>query len=235
MKHLDERVSDLIDDRLDHDERDRALAHLASCESCREAVEMERFAKGVLRSLPGVDVPASLTDKLMALAEPAGPLPPDESSTDHADVAAWNVEAPSTSSVWAATGYGGTPHQTGSGRLFVDRHRRGLRVAAVGMASTGALLVVLATLGAPSNTGGDQPPGVVVPPMEQFTVEHARSTGGLPFAEPASVLVPTLGSDERGGGSPVGSQESGRGVGAADVAGSIVDAPASPSTGIAGE
>jgi hypothetical protein len=28
--------------------------------------------------------------------------------------------------------------------------------------------------------------------MEQFTVEHARSTGGLPFAEPASILVPAL-------------------------------------------
>jgi hypothetical protein len=26
--------------------------------------------------------------------------------------------------------------------------------------------------------------------VERFTVEHARSTGSLPFADPATVLVP---------------------------------------------
>jgi hypothetical protein len=33
--------------------------------------------------------------------------------------------------------------------------------------------------------------------MEQFTVEHARSTGSLPFVEPAAILVPvSAGSGE---------------------------------------
>jgi anti-sigma factor RsiW len=77
MKHLDDRVSDLIDDRLEHDERDRLLAHLAVCEQCREAADMERYAKGALTSLADIGVPPTLTGKLLALAEQGGPLPAD--------------------------------------------------------------------------------------------------------------------------------------------------------------
>ena len=60
MKHLDERISDLVDDRLEHDERDRALVHLTVCEHCREAVELERDARNALRSLPDIAPPAKL-------------------------------------------------------------------------------------------------------------------------------------------------------------------------------
>lgn len=183
MKHLDEHVSDLVDDRLDHDERDRALAHMASCAQCRESVEHERFAKSVLGAASDVEVPDALTDKLLALAEPAGPLPPDDVDTAGVDVAAWGEPA-----VGPHTRMASHRHHRGS---FIDRHRRGVRVAAGGMVGTGAVLMLLATLGAPS-TGRDQAPTAVVPPLEQFTVEHARSTGGLPFSEPASFLVPSL-------------------------------------------
>jgi hypothetical protein len=79
---------------------------------------------------------------------------------------------------------------------FIDRHRKGVRFAASGMVSTGAVLVMLASLGAPSNSGREQTPATVVPPMEEFTAEYARSTGGLPFAEPASILVPALSWDD---------------------------------------
>lgn len=187
MRHLDDRVSDLIDDRLDHHERDRALAHLAVCRYCREAVDMERYAKGALTSLPDIEVPPALMNKLMALAEPGGPLPPENSSAGRtADVAPWG-SAPG--SYLAATA---TAQQTRPS--FVDRHRRAVRVAAGGMVSTGAMLVMLASLGAPSGLGRDETPETVVPPLTEFTVEHARSTGGLPFAEPASIMVPALSS-----------------------------------------
>jgi hypothetical protein len=96
---------------------------------------------------------------------------------------------------------------------FVDRHRRGVRVAASGMVSTGALLVLLASLGAPANTGRDQTPATVVPPVEEFTLEHARSTGGLPFAEPASIIVPALRSIDDGRGSAPGFGTPGAGTG----------------------
>jgi anti-sigma factor RsiW len=43
MSHLGDRLSALIDGELDGAERDRAYAHLASCEPCRtEAAELRR-------------------------------------------------------------------------------------------------------------------------------------------------------------------------------------------------
>jgi hypothetical protein len=47
--------------------------------------------------------------------------------------------------------------------------------------------LLLATIGA-ATTG--PAPAAVVPPMRTFAVEHAKSTGALPFVEPASILVP---------------------------------------------
>ncbi|NEE00544.1 anti-sigma factor family protein [Phytoactinopolyspora halotolerans] len=193
MKHLDDRVSDLVDDRLDHDERDRVLAHLAVCAQCRESVEMERYAKGALTSLGDVDVPASLTDKLMRLAEPGGPLPSERAHAEHtASVASWGPSPGAAAGTALRTS---TPtsaeHQHLRGK-FVDRHRRGVRMVAGGMVSTGALLVMLASLGAPGNTGLQETPSAVVPPMDEFTLEYARSTGSISFAEPASILAPAM-------------------------------------------
>ena len=46
MSHLGDRLSALIDGELDGAERDRAYAHLASCEPCRtEAAELRALKK----------------------------------------------------------------------------------------------------------------------------------------------------------------------------------------------
>lgn len=207
MRHLDDRISDLVDDRLDHDERDRALAHLAGCAHCREAVDTERYTKRALMSLPGVDVPSALTDKLLGLAEPAGPLPAEDLEPDEsAEVVPWPRE----------------PAQHAGRARFVDRHRRGARFAAGSMISTGAVLVMLASLGAPANTTDEPEPAAVVPPMERFTAEHARSTGWLPFAEPASMLAPTLGAtDDDSAATSGGPGMAGAGSGAGLAGGSV--------------
>lgn len=177
MKHLDERISDLVDDRLEHDERDRALVHLTVCAHCREAVELERHAKNALRSLPGVEPSEQLVQKLLRLAEPGEPLPPPPDA-HQAPVAAWRPRD--------------TRPPGGPGR-GTDRSRprvRAVRAVALGMCTSGAMLVLLASLGGPSDSPSTpDAPVSVVPPLERFTVEHARSTGGLPFAEPASLLV----------------------------------------------
>ncbi|NED98100.1 hypothetical protein G1H11_22635 [Phytoactinopolyspora alkaliphila] len=211
MKHLDDRVSDLVDDRLDHDERDRALAHLAGCEQCREAADMERFAKGALTSLPGIPVPSALTSKLLALAEPGGPLPA-EVPAEAATVAAWGPSRPAASVGTAHASHAAAGHRPRA--KFIDRHRKGVRFAASGMVSTGAVLVMLASLGAPSNSSREQTPVSIVPPMEEFTAEYARSTGGLPFAEPASILVPALSWDD-GLSAGTGPSSAGTGLGIA--------------------
>ncbi|RIQ28209.1 anti-sigma factor, partial [Jiangella rhizosphaerae] len=89
MRHLDERISDLVDDRLEHDERDRALVHLTVCAHCREAVELERDARNALRSLPSVEPSQRLVASLLALAEPGEPLPPAPPAAQPPPVAGW--------------------------------------------------------------------------------------------------------------------------------------------------
>ncbi|WP_298331602.1 zf-HC2 domain-containing protein [Haloactinopolyspora sp.] len=181
MKHLDERVSDLVDDRLDHDERDRALVHLTECAQCRNAVEDERHAKNALRSLPDVAPSATLVQNLLALAEPGDPLPPEAPGSAPAPVADWRTRESHP------------PSRPGGRRL--PRRVRTMRVAAVGMCTSGAMLILLAALGSPSTTSDPSPtPAGIVPPVEEFTLEHARSTGALPFVEPASLLVRQAGS-----------------------------------------
>ncbi|TDC50456.1 anti-sigma factor [Jiangella ureilytica] len=183
MKHLDERISDLVDDRLEHDERDRALVHLTVCEHCREAVEIERDARNALRSLPDVAPSQKLVASLLALAEPGEPLPPapPASAAHPAPVAGWRPRDSRPSS-----GPSGSRPGARSGRRV-----RAVRVVALGMCTTGAMLILLASIG---GTGSDSPgtpdtPVSVVPPLDEFTFEHARSVGGLPFGEPSSLLV----------------------------------------------
>lgn len=180
MKHLDERISDLVDDRLEHDERDRALVHLTVCAHCREAVELERDARNALRSLPAMAPSEKLVGRLLALAEPGEPLPPapPASALQPAPVAGWRPRDSRPPSGPAGSRPGGR----------ASRRVRAVRVVALGMCTTGAMLILLASLG----STGDSPPDTpvsVVPPLEEFTEEHARSTGGLPFVEPASLLV----------------------------------------------
>ena len=51
MTHLGRLVSALVDGELSHDERDRALAHVATCEQCRAIVEAERALKATVGSI----------------------------------------------------------------------------------------------------------------------------------------------------------------------------------------
>ena len=66
MSHLGERISALVDGELDHDARDRALAHVASCARCRAAVEEERWLKARLHRLPATEPSADLLSALFA-------------------------------------------------------------------------------------------------------------------------------------------------------------------------
>jgi hypothetical protein len=187
VKHLGERVTALVDGQLGHDDRDRALAHIAGCELCRTDVELERQTKAALRRLPDVEPPPELVRKLLALAEPGGPLPPQRRPFPGAATPAvgWRARdrRPGAGRPFDVTG---PRRPQGAPRLSLPRGR--VRLAAAGVLSAGAMTLVLATLGGPAQSGPG--PATIVPPMEQFTVEHARSTGSLPFVEPAAVLVP---------------------------------------------
>ena len=66
MSHLGDRISALVDGELDHDARDRALAHIASCPRCRAAVDEERWLKSRLHRLPATEPSATLLSALFA-------------------------------------------------------------------------------------------------------------------------------------------------------------------------
>jgi anti-sigma factor RsiW len=177
VKHLGERATALVDDQLDHDARDLALAHVARCAACQATVAAERGVAEALRSLPDIQPSDEFVQRLLALSEPGGPLPPDRRPFPGSapQPAAWRP---------AAAHPGGIPQQREPQRGGTPLSRRaGVRYAVAGSMSAGVLAVALASL-------GGEPDGVVVPPTQQFTVEHARSTGSLPFADPAAVVVP---------------------------------------------
>ncbi|OHV48224.1 hypothetical protein [Pseudofrankia sp. BMG5.36] len=65
--HLGERLCPLVDGQLCHDERDRALAHLAHCAACREEVAEHRRMKQRLSGLWAPSLPEGLADRLVGL------------------------------------------------------------------------------------------------------------------------------------------------------------------------
>ena len=85
MSHLGDRLSALVDGELSAAERDRAHAHLASCEQCRaEAAEL-RALKRKLRGLTsGAPAEAAMTRRLIAMTGPGGPLPPRQPAAPRA-------------------------------------------------------------------------------------------------------------------------------------------------------
>jgi anti-sigma factor RsiW len=177
VKHLGDRITALVDDQLDHDARDLALAHLARCAACQAEVAAERRVAAALRTLPAVPPSAELVGKLLTLAEPGGPLPPERRPFPGAatpPAAGWR-----TPHRRAGTGVARRP--PGNGAL---RRRAGVRLALAGSLSAAALTAVLASIG---SSDLDRP---VTPPTQQFTIEHTRSTSSLPFADPAAVVVP---------------------------------------------
>ncbi|WP_131784881.1 anti-sigma factor family protein [Protofrankia symbiont of Coriaria ruscifolia] len=71
--HLGEQIAPLVDGQLDHDDRDRALAHLACCPSCQWEVAELRRLKARLAALGGPVLPGCVADRLLRMAAVAIP------------------------------------------------------------------------------------------------------------------------------------------------------------------
>ncbi|WP_157963776.1 anti-sigma factor family protein [Actinocorallia populi] len=78
MSCLGDRLTALVDGELDHDGRDRALAHLAVCDGCRSEAESLRRLKRRLHSLKDHPVGNELLGRLYGL----GDTPADPPKTD---------------------------------------------------------------------------------------------------------------------------------------------------------
>lgn len=179
MSHLGDRLSALIDGELDGAERDRAHAHLAGCERCRtEAAELRALKKQLRGLTDGAPAEAAMTRRLIAMTGPGGPMPPRRRLL--------RVVPGRRPAAGPPTSRPGTGPPSSTVPPWPSARRR--RYLVLGTVS---LVVGLGTAAFTVGGGGDAAPGPrVTPPVEMYSVEHAITTGELPFpgptAEPSS-------------------------------------------------
>jgi hypothetical protein len=168
MSHLGDRLSALVDGELDGAERDRAHAHLAGCEQCRaEAAELRVLKQKLSTLMTGAPAEAAMTARLIAMTGPGGPMPPRRGKL--------GVPPGSRRAATRASRRPGTRGPRSA------RRRRYL------MLGTVSLVVGLGTAAFSAGGGGEAAPGPrITPPVEIYSVEHAITTGQIPFAPPAT-------------------------------------------------
>lgn len=174
MTHLGARISALVDGELDHESRDRALAHVAHCSECRNLLDAERSVKDLLGAADGPAPPDQVLAALHGLALPGGPLPPRARTMPQGPVVpvlpppgrrTRRVERASR----GPSTYASTRHGT-----------RRVRLAAAGTLSVAGLLLVTAFAAG----GQSRPSAPVVPPSAELSVEHTATTAGITVGDP---------------------------------------------------
>jgi anti-sigma factor RsiW len=195
MSHLGDRLSALVDGELSGAELDRAHAHLAGCGQCRtEAAEL-RLLKQKLRELmthepvDGAPAEAAMTSRLVAMTGPGGPVParsgPARSGPAKSGPA--RTGPPRHRRLRVVPGHRpGEPGEPGSpGDLGPRRTWLGARRRRYLVLGTVSLVVSLGTVAFTAGGGGDAAPGPrITPPVEMYSVEHAITTGEVPFPGP---------------------------------------------------
>jgi anti-sigma factor RsiW len=176
-------LSSLVDGELDHESRDQLLAHLAHCDECREAVEANRRVKSVVSSLPDPVPSESLVAGLLKLGEPptdpTQPPWPPSAAPRRLPVMRRARSGPFTGRP------GNFAASTGPGRT--SRLGRPLRVGVAGAVSlAGMAFVVAFAAGGETN----QPTQVsVVPPVGQFSLEHAGTVADQPLGDAGGITA----------------------------------------------
>jgi len=173
MSHLGDRLSALIDGELDGAERDRASAHLASCEQCRtEAAELRALKQKLSTLLSRAPAEAAMTRRLIAMTGPGGPLPPRRRLLRL---------APGPRPAARRETRRETHHETTRPGPRGPVRRRYLVFGAV------SLVVGLSTAAFTAGGGGEATPGPrITPPVEMYSVQHAITTGEVPFTGPSA-------------------------------------------------
>ena len=197
MSHLGDRLSALVDGELDGTELDRAHAHLAGCEQCRaEAAELRVLKQKLRELMTGAPAEAAMTRRLIAMTGPGGPLPPQRrllrvvpgrrSAVGPAPSGPVpSGPAPSGPAPFRSAPSGPAASAPAGRRSRPARRRRYLVLGTV------SLVVGLGAAAFTAGGGGDASPGPrITPPVEMYSVEHAITTGEVPFpgptAQPAS-------------------------------------------------
>jgi anti-sigma factor RsiW len=180
--HLGDLLSALVDGELSGAELDRANAHVAACGACRVEAHALRRLKHQLRALAEVTDSDDFTSRLLAMKGtggqagregPASPVPARQLGRE--DRARRRRLAVGRRAL--ADPYAAQPSRR------VARRRRGRYV----LWSTVSLVVV--GIGAAFGLGGGSPsPGPrITPQLEVFDIQHAITSGDVPFDDPADV------------------------------------------------
>jgi anti-sigma factor RsiW len=166
MSHLGSRLSALVDGELSGAELDRAHAHLAGCEQCRtEAAELRALKQQLRTLMAGAPAEAAMTKRLIAMTGPGGPLPPRRRLLR---VIPGRRPAPG-------------PASSRPGARPGSRRRRYLVLGTV------SLVVGLGAAAFTAGGGPDTAPGPrITPPVEMYSIEHAITTGQVPYPGPTT-------------------------------------------------
>jgi anti-sigma factor RsiW len=194
MSHLGDRLSALVDGELSGAELDRAHAHLAGCEPCRTEAAGLRQLKQKLRELmthepvDGAPAEAAMTSRLVAMTGPGGPVPARSGPARTGPPRHRRLRVVPSRRPPAGPGLSrpGDPGEPGSpGDLGTRRTWLGARRRRYLVLGTVTLVVSLGTVAFTAGGGGDTAPGPrITPPMEMYSVEHAITTGEVPFPGP---------------------------------------------------
>jgi hypothetical protein len=210
--HLGELAAALVDGALDHNARDRALAHMMRCECCRAEVDAQRRLKAQLAQIAFPPVSSGLAERLLSLpdrtaAQSAAGLPPARFearfrtparlggppqatgdrvlNTRGSARAAVSVhaQAPVHAPVQVLSRPGsGRPATTSSPR-GPGRHPRSRRRRIAATAAGGLAAFALSFATVAAVGGIDEPPPVA-PQIGTFITEHDQGSAGVPGRDP---------------------------------------------------
>ena len=175
MSHLGDRLSALVDGELGGADGDRAHAHLAGCEQCRaEAAELRALKRKLRGLMDGAPAEAAMTRRLIAMTGPGGPMPPRRRLL--------RVVPGRRPAAGPASARPGSAPALEPLKPWPNARRR--RYLVLGTVS---LVVGLGTAAFTVGGGGDAAPGPrVTPSVEMYSVEHAITTGEVPFPGPTA-------------------------------------------------
>jgi anti-sigma factor RsiW len=167
--HLGRRLSALIDGELDHDEREKVLGHLTACDQCRAEADTMRGLKRCLGAMEAPSPADTLIQRLQAMGEPGGPMPPRAARLPGAG------RRPAVARPRDTRPARGRPPKTARRRLPRARY----------LVAGAATLAVLG-VGSAAFAVGSEPGSLprVAPSVEQFAVEHALTSGDVPLTDP---------------------------------------------------
>jgi len=173
---LGPRIADLADGRLEPAEAERALAHVAACTTCRDALVAQRAVISRLDTVGQVDPPSELLGRLRGIAAPSSdPVPaiPEQGGAGMRP--------------GGAAGRG--PRGSGPGSTRPPVRRRG-RIALAGAAGAAAMAVAIVVGGssALTSTVVTRSPSIA-PVVDTLAVEHAVSADQMPFSGPRIITV----------------------------------------------